>query len=81
MNGIKIILVTAFAAAILVWAFRNRHHVGLRAGGRVAFAASAAALAVVSARCSRSGRCGWRIGSASPAAPTWCCTRSSSSWW
>ena len=46
MNGIKIILLTAFAA-ILVWAFRNRRRVGLRAGGRVA-AVAVAALAVVS---------------------------------
>ena len=34
MNGIKVLLVSAFVA-LLLWALRNRRRVGLQAGGRL----------------------------------------------
>lgn len=46
MNAIKIILIGSFLA-VLLWAFRNRARVGLRAGARLG-AVALTALAVVS---------------------------------
>lgn len=46
MNGIKVLLVASFLA-LLVWAFRNRQRVGLRAGGRL-LAVCVAGLAIAS---------------------------------
>jgi hypothetical protein len=46
MNAIKIILIASFVV-VLLWAFRNRYRVGLRAGARVA-AVGLTVLAIVS---------------------------------